>query len=71
VLEHVADLLGHDGTRMVAQVYLHAVAPTVDVAAARMGRLFGSPEGADGAGVAPHLAPQDASQASENDTDQD
>jgi integrase len=70
-LEHVADLLGHDGTRMVAQVYRHAVAPTVDVAAARMERLFGSPEDADGAGLAPHLAPQDASQASENGTDQD
>jgi integrase len=40
-LEHVADLLGHDGTRMVAQVYRHAVSPTVDVAAARMERLLG------------------------------
>jgi integrase len=40
-LEHVADLLGHDGTRMVAQVYRHAVSPTVDVAAARMQRLLG------------------------------
>lgn len=56
-LEHVADLLGHDGTRMVAQVYRHAVAPTVDVAAARMERLFGGSEGADGATLAPHLAP--------------
>ncbi len=40
-LEYVADLLGHDGTRMVAQVYRHAVSPTVGVAAARMERLLG------------------------------
>ena len=40
-LERVADVLGHDGTRMVTQVYRHAVAPTVDVAAVPMQRLLG------------------------------
>jgi integrase len=40
-LERVADVLGHDGTRMVAQVYRHAVAPTVDVAAVPMQRAAG------------------------------
>ena len=40
-LEHVADLLGHDGTRMAAQVYRQAVSPTVDVTAARAERLLG------------------------------
>jgi integrase len=29
-LERVADVLGHDGTRMTALVYRHAVAPTID-----------------------------------------
>ena len=29
-IERVADVLGHDGTRMTALVYRHAVAPTVD-----------------------------------------
>lgn len=29
-LERVADVLGHDGTRMTALVYRHAVSPTVD-----------------------------------------
>lgn len=52
-LEEVADLLGHDGTRMVAQVYRHAVSPTVDVAASRMERLLG----ATGVPPAIHLAP--------------
>ncbi len=69
-LEHVADLLGHDGTRMVAQVYRHAVAPTVDVAAARMERLLGGKGGDNGAPLAPHLAPLDALDAPRNDADQ-
>ena len=29
-LERIADVLGHDGTRMTALVYRHAVAPTID-----------------------------------------
>ena len=29
-LERVADVLGHDGTRMTALVYRHAVSPTID-----------------------------------------
>jgi len=40
-LEEVADVLGHDGTRMTALVYRHAVTPTVP-AAARMGEILGS-----------------------------
>ncbi len=69
-LEHVADLLGHDGTRMVAQVYRHAVAPTVDVAADRMERLLGSHGGANGESQAPQLAPPAASTGGEYQNDQ-
>ncbi len=42
-LELVSDVLGHDGTRMTAEVYRHAVKPTVDAAVAPMERLFGTP----------------------------
>ena len=41
-LEVVADVLGHDGTRMTALVYRHAVSPTVGAAMAPMESLFGS-----------------------------
>lgn len=41
-LEHVADILGHDGTRMAALVYRHAVAPTVGAAVAPMEAMFGA-----------------------------
>ena len=40
--EVIGDLLGHDGTRMVAGVYRHAVAPTVAAAVAPMERRFAS-----------------------------
>ncbi len=36
-LEHVADVLGHDGLRMARLVYTHALSPTVGAAAAPMG----------------------------------
>jgi integrase len=39
--EVVGDVLGHDGTRMVAQVYRHAVAPTVRAAAETWERVLG------------------------------
>jgi integrase len=67
-LELVADVLGHDGTRMVAQVYRHAVAPTVDVAAERMERLLG--EGGHEGPLAPPRAPQKAQSASGDENDQ-
>ena len=35
-LEHVADVLGHDSTRMAALVYRHVLAPTVEAGAAPM-----------------------------------
>ena len=41
-LERVADVLGHDGTRMTALVYRHAVSPSVDAAQETMGKVFGS-----------------------------
>ena len=41
-LELISDTLGHDGTRMVREVYRHAVAPTVDAAAGPMQRLLGA-----------------------------
>jgi len=40
-LEHVADILGHDGTRMAARFYRHAVAPAVGAAVAPMEAMFG------------------------------
>jgi integrase len=40
-LERVADVLGHDGTRMTALVYRHAVSPSVDAARETMGNVFG------------------------------
>jgi hypothetical protein len=43
----VVDVLGHEGTRMVSQVYRHAVAPTVEVAAMPTERLLGSHLGPD------------------------
>lgn len=50
-LERVADTLGHDGTRMVREVYRHAVAPTVDAAAGPMQRLLGGDDGSPAGGV--------------------
>jgi integrase len=41
-LEEVADLVGHSGIRMTAEVYRHAVKPTVDAAVAPMERVLGS-----------------------------
>ena len=38
-LEQIADVLSHDGTRMTALVYRHAVTPTVS-AARRMGDVL-------------------------------
>jgi integrase len=40
-LEEIADLAGHDGTRMTSGVYRHGVTPSVDVAVDRMEQLFG------------------------------
>lgn len=40
--EHIGDVLGHDGTRMVATVYRHAVTPTVNAAVAPMEAMFGA-----------------------------
>jgi len=37
----VGDVLGHDGTRMVATVYRHAVTPTVTAPVAPMEAMFG------------------------------
>lgn len=39
-LELIADVLGHDGTRMTATVYRHAVRPTVSAGAEAMQRIF-------------------------------
>jgi len=39
-LEHVADVLGHDGTHMTGRVYRHAVAPTVAAGPGRMNAMF-------------------------------
>jgi integrase len=42
-LEDVADILGHDGTRMAARFYRHAVAPSVGAAVGPMEAMFGAP----------------------------
>jgi integrase len=47
-LEHVADVLGHNGTRMAALVYRHVLAPTVDAGSAPMQALLGEPDDALG-----------------------
>lgn len=39
-LEHVADLLGHESTRMGSQVYRHAIAPSVTAAVEPMERAL-------------------------------
>ena len=50
-LEHVADVLGHDSTRMAALVYRHVLAPTVEAGAAPMQSLLaGDDEQETGAG---------------------
>lgn len=41
-LEFIADVLGHDGTRMAQLVYRHATAPTVAAAVAPMEAMFGT-----------------------------
>ena len=46
-LEHVADVLGHNGAAMAALVYRHVLAPTVEAGAAPMQAFLGEP----GAGI--------------------
>jgi integrase len=69
-LEHVADVLGHDSTRMAALVYRHVLAPTVEAGAAPMQALLsgdggephdgiGSPIGSPGRSDEAHTAPGD------------
>ncbi len=41
-VEQIADLVGHDGTRMTAKFYRHAVTPSVDAAVGPVEELFGS-----------------------------
>jgi integrase len=50
-LEHVADVLGHNGTRMAALVYRHVLAPTVEAGAAPMQALLGEPDEAIGSPI--------------------
>jgi len=40
-LEHIGDVLGHDGTRMTARVYRHAIGPSVTAAAEPMQKVLG------------------------------
>ena len=61
-LEHVADVLGHNGTAMAALVYRHVLAPTVEAGAAPMQALLGEP----GDGIrSPDGSPHGDDQASE------
>ena len=49
-LELVADVLGHEGTRMAALVYRHVLAPTVEAGAVPMQRVLGGGEGSQEGG---------------------
>ena len=40
-LEHIADVVGHDGTRMTGGIYRHVLAPVISHAAEPMDWLFG------------------------------
>ena len=40
-LEEIADVMGHDGTRMTSQVYRHIVTPSIGAAAGPMEEVFG------------------------------
>jgi integrase len=40
-LEHIADVTGHDSTRMTGQVYRHLITPAVSAGVEPMERLFG------------------------------
>ena len=54
-LEHVADVLGHNGTAMAALVYRHVLAPTVEAGAAPMQALLGEPgDGIGSSDGSPH-----------------
>jgi integrase len=66
-MERVADLLGHDGVRMLSEVYRHAVTPTVDVAAGPMERLM---RATNGDSSAPQVAPLVGTDEAGNDDDQ-
>jgi hypothetical protein len=65
-LEHVADVLGHNGTRMAVLVYCHVLAPTVDAAAAPMQALLGEPEAGIGSLIG---SPEPDDQASDEADD--
>jgi hypothetical protein len=65
-LEHVADVLGHNGPRMAALVYRHVLAPTVDAAAAPMQALLGEPEAGIGSLIG---SPEPDDQASDEADD--
>jgi hypothetical protein len=55
--EHVADVLGHNGTRMAALVYRQVLAPTVEARAGPMQELLGEPDEAIGSPGAHDTAP--------------
>lgn len=40
-LEEIADVMGHDGTRMTSQVYRHIRTPSIGAAAGPMSEVFG------------------------------
>jgi integrase len=63
-LEHVADVLGHNGTRMAALVYRHVLAPTVEAGAAPMQELLGEPDQGIGS---PDGSPEGDDQGSDED----
>lgn len=46
-IEVVADILGHDSSRVTSAVYRHAVLPTVAAAVAPMEKMFGTASGAN------------------------
>jgi integrase len=50
-LENVADVLGHNGTRMAGLVYRHVLAPTIEAGTAPMQAMLGEPDGSIGSPI--------------------
>jgi integrase len=68
-IEHVADVLGHDSTRMAALVYRHVLAPTVEAGAAPMQALLTGDSGEPNSGIgSPNGSP---GRSGETDADSD
>ena len=46
-IEEIADLVGHDGTRMTTGIYRHILSPVIDSGVQAMDEMFGTEAGSD------------------------